>query len=289
MEGVFNINASEEDNERNLQEYLSGKQALLVENEKALQENRKDLSRKYVAFVTVIAEKEKVIAEKEKVIAEIDTEINHLKENYLQQDEQKIETTATNYDTVSGLEYVRKSHRVGFGLPNTTNNIGLIVGIPENGGTRWTVREDVDTTPASTKLQDAWNLVSSRDSSLNDDEFLQKLRSQVPKLDNHFLNNAWKACQFEFIFDVDTERGEMEYHQFVYLHFSMLFQSAAQGSGMKYKAGLRVDSTLSLRCKSTEEDDFGSLANKIWVFPDAAVTLYKGWDIFGMMEVKLSI
>lgn len=263
MRSVIDIAASNSENISNLAEHISKQEALLSENKALLSENLGRLDANLARLV-------------------------RLRELSVSQPGQEDITvsTANAGDPNSGLVYVQARHRIGVSSDqDINNNIGLVVEVSGNGKTTYRVRDDVSSAPACRELEQAWSqLVTATPTG---DAFVQTLISMVPHLHEESVKNAWKVSQVEFNLEqtADGTMGEMTFQQLVYTPFSMLFMAAAGGcNSIFYKADESVSSSLSVQCKSKEDDSF--IANKISFKPDAAVTLREGRDAFGMMEIK---
>ncbi len=184
-------------------------------------------------------------------------------------------------DSNSGLAYVHETHRIGI-ASGSSNHIGLVEVVDVSRKT-FKTRHDLATAAPCAKLKEAWSLFSK---SLTRDQFIDELVLLLPKLTAYCLKSAWLALNFHFKLRDTRYIGKMTLQQYIHSPFAALFMAAAGIEGCAedtYRADQEVSSSLSVHCKSEEEDE--GRANRITMKPDAAVTLSSGWDVFGMMEI----
>jgi Protein kinase domain len=179
----------------------------------------------------------------------------------------------------SGVTYDQATHQIGF---SSCENFGLVV--PQPGKRDWfKVRGDVKVTHFD-EIKEAWSLVRDPKALATSDQLVAAL----PNLDPMFVKNAWTLLtQIEFQLDFIGDMGEMAFQQSFYTFLSTLFMAAAGGSNSgKYRADQTVTSSLSIKCKVKNCNNFGNY--KVDLQPDAAATLDNKYDAFAMMEIKQS-
>ncbi len=266
ISAVIDINASQADNIRSLLEYIEKKRVFLQEQYGLYHQKE----------ILIQGEKDRL-------------------ERYLAQpgqDRTGIRIASTEVgETESGLEYVQASHRIGIAsaISDDWKNIGLVEEVANEDKT-YQVRTHVEEAPVYEDLEVAWSRLMQRNRRgnwrLKNDAFVARLAMLVPQLNGIFLSNAWQKVEFD-VHASAQGMGEMALQQLIYNPFSVLFMAAAGGcDSALYKADQLISSSLSVLFKDTEASD--SKASKVASKPDAAVTLEKGLDAYGVMEMKSS-
>jgi Protein kinase domain len=178
-------------------------------------------------------------------------------------------------DVSSGLFYDQASHHIG------TAPDGADIGV-SSVDLRSTFRLSPD---CYAKVLAEWRRIGANGSVGS--TWCPNFSGMLPNLDPAFLRNAWRASQFEFDLGQSGSggMGEMTFQQLVCPPFSILLMSAAGGCNTdNYYADENVSSSLSVQYKSKEALTYGEF--KLCIQPDAAATLGKSWDAFGMLEIK---
>ncbi len=278
LDSVIRMNLPREENTARLNEFIENTKTELEKDNRELE-------------VTKTKLKEKVSCLEAKV-AELKDTVKRL-EMKLKRQEGKtgVVTHPKMIDpTESGLEYVQASHRIGIVSATTDDrkNIGLVQpAYIVTNRTLYILKTNIPNAPVYDELETAWSelQLGCGETPLENEDFVNKLVVLVPELDEVFVRNAWHVSQVEYEIGFMDHASELALQQLVYSPLSLLFMAAAGGcNNGQYKADEFISASLSVMSKQTDADNYK--ASKISIKPDAAVTLMKGSDAYGVMEIR---